>query len=98
MKTFYKKLEYRFLVESTKIENPTYPHKTGLSEANVKINRMGSTKWNCHKEQGFLNYFIFLKILFQYTPVDTPRCFNIYKTSDVGTTSCVYWEVPLIKS
>ena len=32
----FKKLEYRFLVESTKIENPTFPYKMALSEANVK--------------------------------------------------------------
>ena len=37
-KTFFKKLEYRFLVESTRIENATFPYKTALSEANVKTN------------------------------------------------------------
>ena len=26
--TFFKKLEYRFLAESTKIENATFPYKT----------------------------------------------------------------------
>ena len=31
---FFKKLEYRFLVEATKIEN-TFPFKTALSEANA---------------------------------------------------------------
>ena len=31
------KLEYSFLVESTKIENATFPYKANLSEANVKI-------------------------------------------------------------
>ena len=30
------KLEYSFLVESTKIENATFPYKANLSEANVK--------------------------------------------------------------
>ena len=33
-----------FLVGSAKIKNPTFPYKTALSEANVKTNRMGSTK------------------------------------------------------
>ena len=37
----FQKLEYRFLVESTKIENTIFPYKTALSEANVKINRIG---------------------------------------------------------
>ena len=34
-KTFFKKLEYRFLVEVTKIEKTSFPFKTTLSEANV---------------------------------------------------------------
>ena len=66
MKTFLKKLEYRFLVERNKIENVSFPYKTVISEANVKTNRMVSTKWTYHKERSFAsNYFIFLKILFQ---------------------------------
>ena len=65
MKTFFKKLEYRFLVESTKIENSLFPYKTAISEANVKTNGMLSTKWTYHKERSFAaNYLIFLKILF----------------------------------
>ena len=51
MQTLFKKLEYRFLVESTKIDNITFPYKTALSEASGKTNRMGSTKWTYHKEQ-----------------------------------------------
>ena len=51
--TFFKRLEYRFLVESTKIENATFQYKTDLSEANVKTNRLGSTKWIYHKERSF---------------------------------------------
>ena len=50
MKTFFKKLEKRFLVESTKIKNASFPYKTALSKANVKVNRMGSSKWTYHKE------------------------------------------------
>ena len=66
-KTFFKKLEYRFLVESTKIENPSLSYKTTISKANVKTNRMVSTKFAYHKERSFVsNYFIFLKILFQF--------------------------------
>ena len=40
----HKKLEYRFLVESTKTENKSFPYKTATSEANIIINRMVSTK------------------------------------------------------
>ena len=59
-KTFFKKLEYRFLVEITKIENTSLSFKTALSEANVKTNGMATTKWICHKEWSFAsNYFIF---------------------------------------
>ena len=66
MKTFFKKLEYRFLVESTEIESTSFPYKTAKSEANAKENRIVRTKWAYHKEWSFtINYFIFLKILFQ---------------------------------
>ena len=59
--------KYRFLVSSTKMENATFPYKTALSEANVKTNRMGSTKRTYHKERSYVvNYFIFLKVLFQF--------------------------------
>ena len=34
-----KNLEYFFLIESSKIENTTFPYKTALSEANVKTKR-----------------------------------------------------------
>ena len=44
-----EKLEDRFLVEATKIENTSFPFKTALSEANVKTNRMATTKWTYHK-------------------------------------------------
>ena len=40
----FKKLEYRFLVESTKIEKPSPPYKSAISEVNVKTNRMVTTK------------------------------------------------------
>ena len=66
-KTLFRKLENRFLVGSTKIENATCPYKAALSEAHVKTNQMGSTKGACHKEWSFArNYFMFLKILFKF--------------------------------
>ena len=66
-KTFLKKLECRFLAESTKIENALFPYKTSISEANVKTNKVVPTKWTYHKERSFAStYFIFLKILFQF--------------------------------
>ena len=43
-KIFITKLEYRFSVESIKIENASFPYKTALSEANIKTNRTVSTK------------------------------------------------------
>ena len=66
MQTLFKKLDYRFLVESTKIDNITFPYKTALSEVNVKTNRMRSTKWTYQKESFASNYFPFSKILFQF--------------------------------
>ena len=59
MKTFFEELDYRFLVESTKIENAIFPYKTALTEANVNTNGMGSIKWTFYKERSFSrNYFI----------------------------------------
>ena len=52
-KIFFKKLEYCFLVESTKIENASFPYKTAISVANVKANRMVTTKWTYHKKRSF---------------------------------------------
>ena len=43
-KHFFKKLEHRFLVQSTKIENASFPYKTAISVANVKKNRMVNKK------------------------------------------------------
>ena len=65
-KTFFKKLEYSFLVENTKLENALFPCKTAISEAKyVETNRMVSTKWTYHKEWSLAgNYFIFLKFCF----------------------------------
>ena len=64
-KNFFEKLEYHFLVESTKIENTSFPYKTAISEANVKTNKMVTTKWTYHKERSFAsNCFIFWKFCF----------------------------------
>ena len=66
-KSLFKETGEPFLVESTKIENASFPYKTAMPEANVKTNRMASTKWTYHKERSFAsNYFTFLKILFQF--------------------------------
>ena len=63
----FQKTGVTFLIESTKIEKVSFPSNTVISEANVKTNRMVSTKWIFHKERSFAsNYFIFLKILFQF--------------------------------
>ena len=66
-KDFFQKTEYRFLVESPKIKRASFPYKAVILEANVKTNRMVSTKWTYHKERTLAsNDFIFLKILFQF--------------------------------
>ena len=52
-KTFLKKLELNFLVESTKIKNALFPYKTTISEANVKTNKMVSTKWTHQQRTEF---------------------------------------------
>ena len=66
-KDFFKKLEYRFLVEGTEIESASISNKTAISEANAKTNIMVSTKWTYQQERSFAsNYFIFSTILFQF--------------------------------
>ena len=68
-KTFFKKLEYSFLVESTKVENASFSYKAVTSEANAKANRMVNTKWIYREDRSFAsNSFIyfFWKILFQF--------------------------------
>ena len=58
-----KKLEHRFLVESTKIENALFLYETVMSEAYVKTNGMVSKNEPITKNGIFAsNYFIFLKI------------------------------------
>ena len=53
--------------ENLKIENTSFPYKTAISEANVKINRMVSGKLIYHKEWSFASdHFAFFKILFQF--------------------------------
>ena len=67
MKTFFNRLEYRFLVETTKIGNTPFPFTTALSEGNVKTNKMATTKWTYRQEWGFAsNCFIFLENSFQF--------------------------------
>ena len=57
---FSKKLEYRFLVETTKIENTLFLFKT-LPESNVKTNRMaGDYKLDLSQRVEFcINCFFF---------------------------------------
>ena len=60
-------ISYCLLVESTKIENATFPYRTALSAANFNTNRMGSSKQTYHKNEVLpLTTSLFLKILFQY--------------------------------
>ena len=64
-KTFFKKLENQFLVESSKTENASFPYKTAISEASVKTNRKVSTK-GTYQQSFASNYSIFLKKSFQH--------------------------------
>ena len=74
-KFFFKKLDYGFLVESTNVENTFFLYKTAISEAYVRTNTKVTTKCTHHKERSFAsNYFIFLKIWFQFN-----FCNSLYK-------------------
>ena len=64
--TFTAKLELDFVLI---FENAfsSFLFKSPLSVANVKTNRMTTTKWTNHKEWSFAsNYFIFLENLSQF--------------------------------
>ena len=50
---FSKKLEYRLLVESTKIEKVSFPFKNGISESNVKTNGMVNKKMDLSQRTDF---------------------------------------------
>ena len=44
------------------IQNASFLYKTAISKANVKANKMVSTKWIYHTERSFaINCFIFLE-------------------------------------
>ena len=69
-RTFLKTLDYRFFVETTKIENTSFPVKTAQSETYVKTNRIATTKWTYLKEWNFASYyFFFLKICSSLEPL-----------------------------
>ena len=90
-KTFFKKLEYRFFVESTKIEKVSFPFKTVISEANVKTSKMMTTKWTYYKEQSFAsNYFFFLKILCLFK--NLKRWFVVPTTQNPNAHICTFCQ------
>ena len=87
-KTFFKRLGYRFLAESTKIENASFPYKTAISEASVKRNRMVTTKWIYHEERSFAsNYFNFWKF---YTSLSTSYKELICCTNNTNAHICTF--------
>ena len=59
----FEKLENRFLVQSTAMENATLSYKTALSKANIKANRMvnGDTTWTYHKMRGLSKANLFFE-------------------------------------
>ena len=66
-KNLFKKTGAEFFSWKYQVWKRSIPYKTTLWKANIKTNRTGSTKWTYHEERNFAsNYFIFLKILFQF--------------------------------
>ena len=56
----YFNFETDFLENEDLSEKASCPYKTAISEANVKTNRMVTTKWIYQKERSFAsNYFVF---------------------------------------
>ena len=52
--------------ERIKIEKASFPYKIAISEANVKTNRMVTTKRVYHKELSFASNYLFFWVLFQF--------------------------------
>ena len=67
-KTFFKKSEYPFLVDSTKIESASFLHKTSISEANVKTD-----EWWVQNGPITKNGFLSVTILFSWKFCFTSR-------------------------
>ena len=66
-KTFFKNLKYRYLVERTTIVNASFPYEAAISKANVKKNRMVTTKLTYHKGEVLpATISFFGKKLFQF--------------------------------
>ena len=63
-KSFLKKLEHSFFVESVKTEISSFSYKTAISEANVRTNRMVSTKWTYRKKRSVASNLFFGKLRF----------------------------------
>ena len=90
---FFEQLDYKFLVERTKIESASFPYKTAISEANVRTNRMVSPKWTYHKEWSFaINFFNFWKLCFSWR---SSYKYLIWCTNDPNAhvrTFCKRWS------
>ena len=71
--TLFKKTAVMFLVESAKIETATWPYKTVLSEANVRTNRMGSTKWIYSQKQNISKFYFSLRTSYSWFDVPTTK-------------------------
>ena len=89
-KTFLKKLEYSFLVETSQIENASFLFKTALSEANLKTNRMATTKWTYHQEWSFASDYWSL-ISGCFFPVSILKSNDLY--TRLNDLHCVEWFI-----
>ena len=85
-KPFSKNCSIVFKLGALRFKNASSPYKTAISEANVKTNRMESTKWTYHKERSFISeYFIFF----------SKFCLGLV-TSYKELTWCTNTQMPII--
>ena len=52
--------------ERIKIEKASFPYKIAISDANVKTNRMVTTKRVYDRELSFASNYLFFLVLFQF--------------------------------
>ena len=89
--TFFKKLEYHFLVENTKIENALFPYKVAISETNVKTNRMVSANGPITKNEILtLCYFLFLTLCYFLFQLNISHKELIWCTNDPNFYICTF--------
>ena len=86
----FQKIWVLFFSWNHKIENTSCPFKTVLSEANLKTNRMVTTKWTYHKEWSFATSLFGKSVSVLEPLTDFIGCTNASNTHICILCKCCY--------